>query len=126
MFKRIFVATTIALLLMACALVPTLATLPTGQQAPAFTLNDLSGSPHSLTDYRGKVVVIDFFGYMCGYCQDDAKNTLEGTIQPIIAITGTLITQQHPNQIQGIPLVNFEKNGSSLIDQIAHLVAPND
>ena len=29
---------------------------------------------HSLSDYRGKVVVIDFFGVYCGYCKEDSKN----------------------------------------------------
>jgi peroxiredoxin len=44
--------------------------------APNFQLKDLSGNSHKLSDYRGKVVVIDFFGWACDYCVSDAKNTL--------------------------------------------------
>ena len=29
-----------------------------GEQAPAFTLPDLDGKPHSLSDYRGKKVLL--------------------------------------------------------------------
>jgi len=39
-------------------------------------LNDLSGNPHTLSEYRGKVVVIDFFGAQCGYCKSDAIDNL--------------------------------------------------
>ena len=50
--------------------------------------------------------------------EDDAKNTLEGATQPIIAITGRITIQEHANEIQGIPIVNFERDGNLLIDQI--------
>jgi peroxiredoxin len=36
--------------------------------AAAWTLDDLSGSKHSLDDYRGKVVVLDFWYRGCGWC----------------------------------------------------------
>ena len=32
-----------------------------GQAAPSFTLNDQSGQPHSLSDYRGRWVVLYFY-----------------------------------------------------------------
>jgi|GEM_PF-2942763 len=64
----------IALLIISAA-VPVLALLPTSQQAPNFSLPDYySMNYHSLSDYRGKVVVIDFFGVYCGYCREDSKN----------------------------------------------------
>jgi peroxiredoxin len=31
-----------------------------GQSAPGFQLNDLEGNPHSLSDYRGKPVLLIF------------------------------------------------------------------
>jgi len=36
--------------------------------APAWALADQSGSKHSLEDYRGKVVVLDFWYRGCGWC----------------------------------------------------------
>jgi len=38
-------------------------TLKLGDEAPNFTLQDLSGATYTLSDFRGKVVLINFFGY---------------------------------------------------------------
>jgi hypothetical protein len=35
--------------------------LQEGEPAPDFTLNDLDGLSHSLSDYQGKVVLLAFF-----------------------------------------------------------------
>ncbi len=35
--------------------------LSPGDQAPNFTLSDLSGNSYSLSDYQGKVVILAFF-----------------------------------------------------------------
>ncbi len=36
--------------------------------APAFTLNDINGKPLSLSDLRGKWVILDFWGSWCPWC----------------------------------------------------------
>ncbi|MCH9686323.1 MAG: redoxin domain-containing protein [Deltaproteobacteria bacterium] len=38
-----------------------------GQPAPAFTLTDLDGKSHSLADYRGKLVVLEWFNPQCPF-----------------------------------------------------------
>jgi len=39
-----------------------------GKPAPDWTLDDLDGKRHALKDYRGKVVVLDFWYAECGPC----------------------------------------------------------
>jgi peroxiredoxin Q/BCP len=38
-----------------------MAEIKVGMQAPQFTLPDENGTPHSLSDYRGKIVVLYFY-----------------------------------------------------------------
>lgn len=37
--------------------------------APSFKIADASGTVHNLSDYRGRVVVLDFFTTWCTYCK---------------------------------------------------------
>jgi hypothetical protein len=40
-----------------------------GQPAPAFTLNDLSGKPVSLADFKGRTVVLEWHNFGCPFVQ---------------------------------------------------------
>lgn len=72
--------------------------------APAFELADLDGTPHALEDYRGKVVVLDFFTTWCTYCKQtlpDLQAIYEetGENQGDVVILGVAnpATTEHPD-----------------------------
>ena len=43
-----------------------------GEPAPNFTLNDIYGTPHSLSSYYGRVIVLAFFSDTCPFCLSES------------------------------------------------------
>ena len=65
-----------------------------GYSAPDFTFQDLDGKTHRLSDYRGKVVLLNFWFINCGWCQAiipamvQAYSELRGMGVEIVGING--------------------------------------
>jgi peroxiredoxin len=62
---KIFRTTFLSLAALALAALPALAGATVGDTAPAFTLKGVDGQPHSLADYKGKVVVLEWINPNC-------------------------------------------------------------
>ncbi len=45
-----------------------------GKTVPDFSATDLDGKPISLQQYRGKVILLDFWGIWCGFCLAEMPN----------------------------------------------------
>ncbi|MCH2161482.1 MAG: redoxin domain-containing protein [Phycisphaerales bacterium] len=63
---------------------PTAMTAPAakiGEAAPAFTLKDLSGKEHSLKDFKGKIVVLEWFCSGCPWSGSASGKSVHSTGQ---------------------------------------------
>ena len=47
---------------------------PTHGNAPEFTLTTFEGEPFSLAEYRGNIVIVNFWGSWCAPCRDEAPD----------------------------------------------------
>jgi thiol-disulfide isomerase/thioredoxin len=83
---------TALLCLLACAVNAADLKMWTGGPPPALALKDLDGGQHRLPDYRGKVILINFWATWCGPCRDEMpsiqrlKQQLDGKPFAVLAV----------------------------------------
>lgn len=80
--------------------------------APAFTLNNLDGQPVNLSDFKGKVVLLNFWGTWCEPCKEETP-ALQTAYQQLQA-EGLVVV--------GVDLFNGERNLNRTIDDVRRFV----
>lgn len=61
-----------------------------GQPAPGFTLKDTSGKEHSLSDFKGKTVVLEWINYGCPFVKKHYESKNMQTLQTEAADKGVV------------------------------------
>lgn len=97
--------------------------------APNFTFDDAAGKPVSLSDFKGKWVVIDFWGTWCPWCIKGFPSLKEAYAQlkPKLEIIGVACNDKRESWENGIkkyelPWVNVynpEKGGGKILEDYA-------
>jgi hypothetical protein len=62
-------------LLFSLVLAPVLSAVESGQPAPSFTLTDVDGKSHSLSDYKGKIVILEWVNPECPFVKHHYQGT---------------------------------------------------
>lgn len=86
-----------------------------GSLAPDFSLTDTQGETHTLGQYRGQVVLLDFYGWSCVSCEDQASD-IETQIMSLYP--------QQPFQVLGIDQWNGGVAAAITFQQNAGITFP--
>ncbi|GAB1490199.1 hypothetical protein MASR2M8_26580 [Opitutaceae bacterium] len=86
----------------AVAPVAKVASLPVIGPAPAWTMKDITGREVTSEEYKGKIVVVDFWATWCGPCKEEIPGYIE--LQKKYADKGFVIVGVSLDQ-QGPPVV---------------------
>ncbi len=78
-----------------------------GQTAPDFTLKDVSGQKISLSQYRGKVVILNFWATWCPPCREEMPSM-------------EALYQKYKERGLVILAVNVDDNGETAVKKFLH------
>lgn len=85
------------------------ATEAAAQTALDFTVYDLEGNPHNLSEFRGKPVVLNFWASWCGPCKSEMPDFEEAY-------------QQYGEQIQFL-MVNMTDGSAETVETVTEFIA---
>ncbi len=79
---------------------------PSAKSAPSFTLQDLNGKQVSLSDFKGKVVILDFWATWCPPCVKEIPHFIE-------------LYEQYKDQGFAIVGISVDSGGISVVKSFA-------
>lgn len=74
-----------------------------GKPAPDFTGTDINGKSHKLSDYKGKIVVLEAYNYDCPFCANHFKTGAMQELQADLTSKGVVwlmvnsVNAKHPS-----------------------------
>jgi len=93
------------------------------QPAPDFELPDLEGNPHRLSDYRGKIVIVNFWSCECPHSERTDRSTMACLVQWGDEVAMLSIAANRSESISSVAeAVNARRLPRVLIDA-EHIVA---
>ena len=70
-----------------------------GRAAPGFTAKDINGRTHQLSDYQGKIVVLEAYNLDCPFCENHFKSGAMQELQKEMTSQGVIwlvVNSTHP------------------------------
>jgi len=101
MKKNKIIASSAALLIIVFSIFMVGTSTVSAQVAPDFTLTDIDGNKVSLSDYKGKVILLDFWATWCGPCRMEIPSFIElqKTYGDDVVVLGVSLDQNGPKAV---------------------------
>ena len=93
------------------------------QPAPDFELPDLQGIPHQLSDYRGKIVIINFWSAECPHSERTDRSTMACLVQWGEAVVILSIAANRNESIQMLEETAKTRRLPAVLIDAEHVVA---
>ena len=89
-----------------------------GEEAPVFDLKDQHGKRHKLTDYKGKIVVLEWFNETCPFCKQVWESGLVGKVNADLGEMETEVVYFAMNSTANRPEEEVLKTGAEYIEEL--------
>ena len=89
-----------------------------GEEAPAFELRDQHGKIHKLTDFKGKIVVLEWFNEACPFCKQVWDSGLIGQINVDLREIETEVVYLAMNSTANRPEEKVLESGAEYIKDL--------
>lgn len=101
MKKNKIIASTAAILFVLAGIFTIGTTSASAQEAPDFTLTDINGQEVSLSDFKGKIILVDFWATWCGPCKMEIPSfiKLQEDYKDDVVILGISLDQGGPQVV---------------------------